>query len=58
MSAGVVADSSSSELSARQMLRGATAEGFFIDDAGGVWMHMDTGLWLLLGTDTHRAEPG
>ena len=36
----------------------ATAEGFFIDDSGGVWMRMDSGLWKLLGTDVFRAEPG
>ena len=33
-------------------------EDFFVDQAGGVWMHMDTCLWELLGTDTFRAEAG
>ena len=39
------------------MARVGTPEGFFIDDAGGVWMLVDTGLRMLLGTDTYRAEP-
>ena len=33
-------------------------EGFFIDDAGGVWMRMDSGRWKLLGSDTFQDEPG
>ena len=49
-------------LSAHQMARAGdardTLEGFFIDEAGGVWMRTDTGLWLLLDTDTVRGEPG
>ena len=38
--------------------RDDTLEGCFIDEAGGVWMLTDTGLWLMLGTDTYRAELG
>ena len=62
-SARVPGHSSSSELSAHHMARAGdarddTLEGLFIDLAGGEWMRMDTGLWLLLGTDTYRAESG
>ena len=53
--------SSPSELSAHQMLavdEEPTLEDFFVDQAGGVWMHVNAGLWKLLGTDTCRAGSG
>ena len=49
---------SSSTLSAQQVSRAGVAahsspsgDGFWVDEAGGMWMRLPTGWWMLLGSD-------
>ena len=53
-----VTSRSSAEVGARSSSStpSATQEGFFVDDAGGVWIRWDTVQWKLLCTDIWRGR--